>query len=322
MLAKLHQPEVDPRKPYTEIGGADCFSGRRYDEQYLTPFLQANRLPCNSTTAFLTPALRNIGRSLTTDVVLLGKPPELYAQALEVLGDVAEGRESAEAVLLDSLRILVQMRDEQAERLIQLRNEIRVSRGSVALSAESIVRLIRQHLECKHSSRLPVLLITAAYQAAFDGWDESPRPLHSHNAADVQTGSLGDVEILLKNDDRVCTVYEMKQRRVTTTDLEHAVQKMLDLPSKIDNYVFITTELIEDSVTTHATILYDKTGIEFVVLDCLNFVRHFLHLFHRRRIAFLDAYETLVLAEPESAVGSPLKEAFLTLRRAALVMME
>jgi hypothetical protein len=42
MLAKLHRPEVDPRKPYTEIGGADCFSGRSYDEQFVTRFINAN----------------------------------------------------------------------------------------------------------------------------------------------------------------------------------------------------------------------------------------------------------------------------------------
>jgi hypothetical protein len=56
------------------------------------------------------------------------------------------------------------------------------------------------------------------------------------------------------------------------------------------------------------------------VLDCLGFAQHFLHLFHRRRGAFLDAYQALVLQEPDSAVGLPLKEAFLALRRAAIAM--
>ena len=46
-------------------------------------------------------------------------------------------------------------------------------------------------------------------------------------------------------------------------------------------------------------------------------MRHFLHLFHRLRIAYLDAYQELVLAEPDSAVSQPLKEAFLALRQAA-----
>lgn len=44
-------------------------------------------------------------------------------------------------------------------------------------------------------------------------------------------------------------------------------------------------------------------------------VRHFLHLFHRIRTKFLDAYQELVLAEPDSAVRQELKIAFLALRR-------
>ncbi len=64
--------------------------------------------------------------------------------------------------------------------------------------------------------------------------------------------------------------------------------------------------------------IYEKTGgIEFVVLDCIGFLRHFLHLFHRSRMQFLEAYQDLVLTEPESAVRRPLKEAFLALRLAA-----
>ena len=35
------------------------------------------------------------------------------------------------------------------------------------------------------------------------------------------------------------------------------------------------------------------------------------------RVEFLDAYQALVLAEPDSAVSQPLKEAFLALRQAA-----
>lgn len=64
--------------------------------------------------------------------------------------------------------------------------------------------------------------------------------------------------------------------------------------------------------------MYAPTGgIEFVVLDCTGFLRHFLHLFYRLRMHFLDKYQELVLAEDESAVRQPLKEAFLMLRIAA-----
>jgi DNA adenine methylase len=44
-------------------------------------------------------------------------------------------------------------------------------------------------------------------------------------------------------------------------------------------------------------------------------MRHFLHLFHRIRIKFLDAYQELLLAEPDSAIRQELKITFLALRR-------
>ena len=55
MLAKVHDPKIDPRKPYTKIGSKDCFSGRSYDEQFIGGFITKHNLPCNPTTAFLTP---------------------------------------------------------------------------------------------------------------------------------------------------------------------------------------------------------------------------------------------------------------------------
>ncbi len=107
-------------------------------------------------------------------------------------------------------------------------------------------------------------------------------------------------------------------KRVTKEDLNRALQKIDKFGKKIDNYIFITTEVIEEQVADYAKSLYNETGgIEFAILDCINFLRHFLHLFHRLRLEFLDAYQKLVLGESESAVSQPLKEAFLALRRAA-----
>ena len=86
MLAKVHRPEIDPRKPYTKIGSKDCFSGRSYDEQFIGDFISKHNLPCNSTTAFLTPTLRNMDQTLTTKVVLVGRPTAMYQEALRLLG--------------------------------------------------------------------------------------------------------------------------------------------------------------------------------------------------------------------------------------------
>ena len=104
---------------------------------------------------------------------------------------------------------------------------------------------------------------------------------------------------------------------MTRQEFDIALQKISKAKNKIDNYIFITTDVIEIEVTEYAKSLYEKTSVEFAVLDCIGFIRHFLHFFHRQRNIFLNIYQAMVLAEPTSSVSQPLKEAFLALRRAS-----
>ena len=144
-----------------------------------------------------------------------------------------------------------------------------------------------------------------------------------HNAADIQTCALGDVEITLIADDEIITSYEMKNKRVTREDIDRALQKLLLSGKRVNNYIFITTESIGEEIQDYARSLYYETGgIEFVILDCIGFIRHFLHLFHRLRSRFLETYQALILLEPQSAVSQPVKEAFLAMRQAAETGME
>jgi DNA adenine methylase len=115
LLAKIHNPHVDVRKPDTEIGGTDAFSGRTYDERYISPFINKYKLPCNPTTAFLTPAFRNRNIVLTPDVNLVGRPPLLYKTLLLLLNDVYEGTVSAADLLTEIVRCLLIMRDEKRQ---------------------------------------------------------------------------------------------------------------------------------------------------------------------------------------------------------------
>ncbi|BAU11255.1 D12 class N6 adenine-specific DNA methyltransferase [Leptolyngbya sp. NIES-3755] len=318
LLAKLHRPQIDIRKPYTEIGDTDSFSGRSYDERYITAFINQHNLPCNSTTAFLTPALRNRNVILTPEINLVGKPPQLYQAVLTLLDDVYRDLLTPEDLLAEIVRSLLIDRNERQQRIDALVSELRTIDDAVPLSSEDIVNLIEKHLSLKGTSRLPVLAIAAAYQSAERFLGEKVLTLQAHNAADIQTGALGDVEITLLADDEVVTSYEMKNKRVTREDIDRALQKLSVSNKRIDNYIFITTEAIDREVQEYARSMYQETGgIEFVVLDYIGFIRHFLHLFHRLRGSFLEAYQTLLLAEPQSAVSQPVKEAFLAMRQAA-----
>ncbi|RQW06473.1 hypothetical protein EH222_08675 [candidate division KSB1 bacterium] len=209
-LAQTHQPHIDIRKPYTEIGDNDAYSGRTYDERYIQHFVTQNELPCNSTTAFLTPAFRNRNAVLTPDLNLVGRPPAIYAAALYLLDAVHQGHLSAADLLAETIRWLLVIRDAKRERIRSLLTEIKAGQAQTVLSAEGIVSLIEQHFSLRHSSRLPVLAIAAIYQAAQDYLGERVLPLESHNAADRQTGALGDLEIILVDDAQVVTSYEVK----------------------------------------------------------------------------------------------------------------
>lgn len=317
LLAKIHNPKVDIRKPYTEIEGDDTYSGRFYDERFIELLVHKYKLPCNPTTAYLTPAFRNLDRILTTDLVLVGRPREVYVDALQILDAVHAKNEKPENVLREIIRSLLVIKAEDELRMKQLIADLKQTDDILPIASEEIVMLLTQHLNCKGASRLPVLIVASAYQTVKEQIGEENKPLASHNAADKQTGSIGDIEVTLISDDRVISCYEMKDKRVTKTDIDVAFQKISKTKGKIDNYIFITTDVIEVEVSEYAKSLYEKTGVEFAVLDCIGLIRHFLHFFHRQRNQFLNIYQSMVLSEPTSSVSQPLKEAFLALRRAA-----
>lgn len=317
LLGKIDDPKIDIRKPYTDIEGGDSYSGRAYDEQFIEPFVIEHKLPTNPTTAFLTPGYRNLNSKLVTGLQINGRPKEVYEYAIEILETVQAKKTTAENTLREIIRFLVVVKTENETRMSQLLNELKHSDDAIPLSSEQIVTLLQQHLSSKNSSRLPVLMVAAAYSSVKDQLGETIIPLQSHLAADKQTGSIGDVEITLVNDDKIVTCYEMKDKRVTVVDIENAVRKIATLKPRVNNYIFITTDVIEDEVSLHAKEIYDQSGVEVAILDCIGFVRHFLHFFHRYRTSFLDVYQGLVLAEPDSSVPQTLKEAFLVLRKAA-----
>jgi hypothetical protein len=318
LLAKVHQPNINPTKPYTEIGSDDCFSGRTYDEKYISRFITDENLPCNPTTAFLTPALRNIDNPLSTDLEIIGRPRQVYTDAISLLHGVQDGEINASELLVEVIHRLIIIRNRKKESLSKKLEELKNHSAEVVLSSEETITVIEQHLSCKHSSRLPVLIVAAAYNAAQNKIGEQIRPLLPHNAADEQTGSMGDVEVCLISDENVRTVYEMKMKKVLREDIDRAIQKIAKGGESIDNYIFITTDEIDENIFEYAKSMYEKLGQrEIAILDCIGFLRHFLHFFHQLRRRFIDEYQELVINEPESAVRHEVKEVFLHLRQVA-----
>jgi len=325
-LAKAEDPGRDIRRPYDSIGDAPSatnkYSGRTIDTKYITPFRNTLSLPFISTTAFLTPAWRTKNITLAKNVDLKGEPAKMYADTLQIFDDIEQKRVQAEDVLAEAIRLLLIMRNERDEELKKALATLKKADGEqVALSAETIVTLVEQHIASPKASRLPVLVIAAAYSSASKYLQEQVLPLQAHNAADVQTGAWGDVEITLLDDDDVITAYEMKDKRVTKDDIDEISERIAEKSQEgieLNNFIVITTWPIDKPVQEYAATMYEKTGgIEIAVLDCISFLRYFLHLFHRLRMRFLDEYQKLVLAEEDNTVRPELKLSLLALRKAA-----
>ena len=317
LVAKIDNPALDVRKPYTKISGGDAFSGRHYDEHSVQILITKHNLPTNPTTAYLTPAFRLRNATMTPDLNLVGRPPHLYQNALDLLDLVYRQAVEPEQMLKEMFRQLIIYRNTNERRINELIAVLKTTKDAQPLSSEQIVTLIHQHLDCANASRLPTLVLAAAYKAVGSMIGEVAKTLNPHNAADSQTGAFGDIEVTLANDENIVTCYEMKDKKVTRNDITIALQKITQIGNSTDNYIFITTDVIDPLVQEYTHQLYEEVGVEFIILDCLGFLRHFLHFFHRSRTAFLDAYQILVLNEPNSSVNQPLKEAFLALRAAA-----
>jgi hypothetical protein len=174
LLAKTYKPEIDIRKPYkTSRKASDTedslgsYGGRNYDEKYVANFVIKYQLPCNSTTAFLTPAYRTKGNLvLTPGIEITGRPVELYTTLVRLLDDVFQNRVMPKNLLAEVIRRLLILRDENQQRIEMLLEGLRASARDIPLSAEAITQLIQGHLSFARASRLPVLEVTSAYRTA------------------------------------------------------------------------------------------------------------------------------------------------------------
>jgi DNA adenine methylase len=116
--------------------------------------------------------------------------------------------------------------------------------------------------------------------------------------------------------------YEMKDKVVTLEDVDIALMKIRSVKTAVSHYVFITTKTIDPVVDQYCREVYAHFEIEVAVLDCIGFVRHFLHLFHGWRTEYLREYEGMLLAEPESAVSHGVKAFFFSCKRVMLSRTE
>lgn len=275
-----------------------------------------HQLPLNRTTAFLTPAFRTFNQPLLAETGLSGRPAWLYSNLVSLLQDIQNGERPPEDYLKEVLRLLILQRKSQQQAILErLRRIESVPRE---LNTQQIWEIISAHLKMPRSSRLPVLIIAAAYDTAQESLDKRYTRLLPHTAADKPADALGDLEIELSSQGHPYIVYEVKDKTITPGDIDSALQKLSERTELPAEYAFVSTKPIPPAVYDYIqSVNRQQRATELQAFDCLEFLKHFLHLFHEKRMQFFDRYRELVLNEPTSAVAQRLKERLLELIESA-----
>lgn len=117
LTAKIDKPLIDIRKPYPNKNNPQSYSGRTYDEIYISPFVTKHRLPCGSTTAFLNPLYRRLDEITIEKIRQVNNVRflELYEITAELLNLVQYRQLSAKEVLYEVIRKLLTYRNHQSE---------------------------------------------------------------------------------------------------------------------------------------------------------------------------------------------------------------
>lgn len=298
-LAAAADPSLDILRPFIKVHDRS-FHGRAVDEDLVASFLRQERLPAMVSTVFT-----NRGLDRGDGILSQSGTTLLYRPAVELLEQVANGNLTAEDLLAEAIRVLLAMKRKDDAEMASLQEAARQTRTT--LTSAEILSLLAEHKNAPATSRLPVLALAAAYEAAGPeaGW--KVRPLRGHYAADRSTGALGDIEVVSPDDDSLINVLDGKDKVVTSADLADASRKAA--AGNVPSYIVATTEEIPKEIEQAAAALSGSRDI--AVRDWLALVRDILLLHPKARERFLDIYRDLVLDDPQ--VGQPLRESLLRL---------
>lgn len=162
------------------------------------------------------------------------------------------------------------------------------------------------------SAMLPGLAIVSIFNVTEDVFSTKTN-------FDKLTDVIDSIESTQLSHDHIVAVYLVMRYVVTIGNLDDATVKPSKRANRIENLAIIAANNICPEVADYAVTLHETTGgTEVVILNCCDFIMHFIYVFQQRRTEFLDTYESLWLSQPDSSVGSASKDVFLALRRATI----
>lgn len=293
MVYKYLHPEQDIRKHQSSIEGG--YSGRTFDGNYITPFLKECEFPAMAESGWLT---RSLEQKVPYDRNYTGAIKEPLKKCfIELLFEVEENGISAKDVIDYMLQGLIIQRDAKRTSLAKPQN----------LSINEIISLLDNHFHSKYkshgASRLPVLALYAIYQCLikecrrFDG--KILLPIESHTSADIQSGRMGDIDVVNEISNTPFEAVEVKFDIPISYDIVDIAKKKIE-KSKISRYYILSTKEVVDSdkerIDKIIRQLKNIHGCQLVVNGVKPSLKYYLRLIDDTK-SFIDHYTDLLSSD-------------------------
>lgn len=288
LVSNVCDNKVDPRyhrKPgkSEEVGemppppyGSDYFSGRSISEKIIYPWMASKGYRCAKsgwqTRTFERP------RPYTKDY-----PENIDYVKTEFLG------------LLDIAATTQNMSFEIIKAFFILENKVRLERENLNVALDSsikddalildIIHKFELHFNVQDSARLPVIAIYSLYKLVLGNISKYSnyvlQELASHEAADLRTGSIGDIEIA-NEEGIIVEAIEVKHNiPIDSIILRKAVEKIIQ--SKVRRYYILTTHsscsVIDQDCINEIRSIYKKHGCQIIINGVIPTMKYYLRLF-------------------------------------------
>ena len=299
LAKKIETPTQDVRYHKTELPNG--YSGRGFDTQYVTPFMQEKfqRLAMKES-GWLTRSLEQV-HAFTLDFPGKIRSKFVKEAFLEILNDIEENRTDPERYLYAIFASLINLMERSKVDLGLLEAasaNLDQTQQTDTVTIENIVNLLKYHFSYNYrvagASRLPVLAVYSAYEMLmtlerYEG--KTLPPLKSHTTSDIKSGGIGDIEVLEKNGNFFEAVEIKHNIPISLAIVSNAYQKFAETP--VRRYYLLTTAEpnVDDPRTVDQLVqqIRRQHGCEVIVNGILPSLKYYLRLLSNPKL-FLDCY--------------------------------
>lgn len=284
LVAKACDPDIDPRfhrKPSAEMpnppsGNDNWFSGRSISERIIYPWMTAK----GYRTAKSGWQTRTFERPRPYTLDYPENIAHVKSEFLSILDKVASQSEAAEDVLV---YFFVLEEDDKRNRE-QLAAKLAKQTVSDDVLIVDIIDALNEHFTLRNSARLPVIAVFAIYKLLVRDVKSyttlSLLSLSAHEASDLRTGAIGDIE-LADSDETVVEALEIKHRiQIDETILLRAEEKIRS--SEVARYYLLTTHpncnLSSNAQRAIVKRIYAEHGCQVIINGVLPTIKYYLRL--------------------------------------------